>query len=159
MLGLLAQFLSQERDIRAQAELQPCPLFRSGSNCTKLQAGLPPLIETRSKSCPFAPRELLRFSATMGRSDSRRVCITGYAFPACIRTRATCRPVRPAGSPRFPGAPLSTCRLQTPRATRHEAPVVLPCRWQASPFTWRVAAATRVTRPNRVQICYGRHSI
>jgi len=95
----------------------------------------------------------------MGRSDSRPEPKEGYVFPSLVWTRATCCPVRSAGSPRFPGAPLSTCRLQTPRATQHNAPVIQLCRRLASPSTWRVTAAMRVTRPNRVHKSYGLYSI
>ena len=83
MFGLVAKFLPQERDFRARAKLLTCPLFRSGRCFIYLQAGLPPLLETRSKSCPFAPRALPRFITTMSRSDSRpepnrRLCIPSH---------------------------------------------------------------------------------
>ncbi len=54
------------------------------------------MLETRSKSCPFAPRELPRFITTMNRSDSRpepnkRLCIpshrlnSGHLLPCPFR--------------------------------------------------------------------------
>jgi len=73
-------------------------------------------MKTRSKSCPFAPRELPRFNATMGRSDSQPSPKRGYVFPLTVWTWATCCPDRLAGPPRFPSDSLSACRLQTPRA-------------------------------------------
>ncbi len=83
-----------------------------------LRAGLPPLSETRSKSCPFAPRELPRFNTTMSRSDSRPgphrgLCIplkrldSGYLLP-CPSRRVSQVPwlaLEYMPSPNTPGGP------------------------------------------------------
>ena len=112
-----------------------------------------------SRSCPSLcgnspASSLLWAGQTPGRDRSK-----GYAFPFDVWTRATCGPVRPAGSPRLPGSPLSTCHLQTPQAVERNAPVVSSRPWQASPLSWKVTTANRVTRPNRVHKCYGLYSI
>ncbi len=118
LLGLVAQFLPQEGDFRAQAKLLPCPFSRSVRQTCVLQAELPPLSETRSKSCPFAPRELPRFNTTMSRSDSRPephrgLCIplqrldSGYLLP-CPSRRASQVPwlsLEYMPSPNTPGGP------------------------------------------------------
>ena len=113
------------------------PVFRSGA--LRAQADLPASTKTQPKSCPFAPQGLAASNATMGRSDSQPGPSTRLLIPLRRRARVTCCPTRPAGSPRFPDGSLDTCRLQTPRTSQPNAPVLPLDRWQASPSVRRVA--------------------
>ncbi len=93
-LALWLSFFRKRETSGLRPYFSPAPFYRSGRFL--LQAGLPLLSETRSKSCPFAPRELPRFITTMGRSDSRpgpigKLCIpshrldSGHLLPCPLR--------------------------------------------------------------------------
>jgi hypothetical protein len=136
-LGLTAQFPSPQGDFQGQTGLRFKPFFRNG---TSAQAGFPPLMKTRSKSCPLAPRGLTAAALLWAGPTPGRNGQAGDGFPTPPWVRATGCPTRSAGSPRFPSGSLDTCRLQPPRTARRHAPVIPWRRWQASPSVGRVAA-------------------
>jgi len=115
-LALWPSFFRKRETSGLRPYFSPAPFYRSRRFL--LQAGLPPLSETRSKSCPFAPRELPRFNTTMGKSDSRpepigRLCIplhrldSGYLLPCPFRrvSQVPWRSFEYMPSPNTPGSP------------------------------------------------------
>ena len=85
LLGLTAQFPSPKRGFQDQRD----PFFRRGHY---VQAVLPPLMKTRAKSCPLAPRGLAASSLLWAgpapgqdRKERGRIEFAGAA--ACIPSR------------------------------------------------------------------------
>jgi len=107
LLGIMAQFPSQKRDFHDPQG----PFFRRGT--FSVQAALPPLMKTRSKSCPFAPRglaasSLLWASPTPGQNRS-----AGYGFPTAVGLEL------PVALPVLPGLPGSPAVLWIHAASKH----------------------------------------
>ena len=108
-----------------------------------------PAIETCVKSGPFAPRALPRFLATMSRSDSRPWPVAPLWIPDTALRRRSHAPRRVSQDPR----PL--CR-RAPSPTTPDDSVGASARCFPTDdrlhHLGRLAAATGVTRPNRVRL-------
>ena len=112
-----AQLLSQSEVFPRQIDINVFQrFFRIGTN---VHAVLPSFTETCLRQCPFAPRALPRFAATMGISDSRTEP-NGKLFIPHRRWTT----VHPAGSPRFLDSSFGACRPQSPRTARRVQPPV-----------------------------------
>ena len=94
MLGHTAQFPAQKRGFQDQQD----PFFRRGTN---VQAVLPLLMKTRSKSCPLAPRGLAASTLLWAGPTPGRNGPAGYGFPAFLGCRL---PVAPPVPPGLPGS-------------------------------------------------------
>ena len=111
----------------------------------------PPLASTCIRSGPFAPRELPRFFATMGLSESRREPRRRLCIPSM---RWGLRPTRPG----LPGssALLSACAVSNhPGKPNGCLRPLLHRRCQASSSLSAWPLSFSVTRQNRVRFRYG----
>jgi hypothetical protein len=106
LLGLTAQFPSQKRGFQDQKD----PFFRNG---TYVQAVLPPLMKTRSKSCPLAPRGLAASSLLWAGPTPGQDRKASYVFPASLGLGL------PAALPVLPGLPGSLAVLWIHAASKH----------------------------------------
>ena len=154
LLGLTAQFSSQKRGFQDQRY----PFFRRGHF---VQAVLPFLMKTRSKSCPLAPRGLAAVQRTLWAGPTpgqdRKA---GYGFPAPFGLGL------PVALPALPGLPGSLTILWIhatsnhpgrPAATlllSHGAGGRLPHKLGGSPPPRSI-----LTRPNRVRLRCGLHPV
>ena len=157
LLGLLAQFPSQERDFLGQTGFRLIPVFRSGA--TGAQADLPPSTKTQPKFCPFAPQGLAASNATMGRSDSRPGPFTELLIPLWRRAWATC------ALPALPGLPGSPTVLRIHAASKHPGrpnPTLLFSHWIGGRLPLPFAGSpyvSSITRPNQVRLRCGLHPV
>src|SRR5579871_3259253 len=110
-----------------------------------------PLADTRIWQGPFAPRTLLRFVATMNPADSRPEAVQRLSLPAGRCVLALRLDTPSVGSPRFPAGLSTRAAPYHPGESDRCTCPLLPCRWQASPQSGRLATLTCVTRPKRVQ--------
>ena len=156
-LGLTAQFPSPQGDFQGQTGLRFKPFFRNG---TSAQAGFPPLMKTRSKSCPLAPRGLTAAALLWAGPTPGRNGQAGDGFPTPPWVRATGCPTRSAGLPgspavlwihaasNHPGRPGATLLLSPGAGGR------LPHQLGGSPPPRFI-----LTRPNRVRWRCGLHPV
>jgi len=117
-LGLAAQLPSQQGDFQGQTGLRFKPFFRRGASA---QAGFPPLMKTRSKSCPLAPRGLAASSLLWAGPTPGQDRKAGYGFPAPFELGL------PVALPALPGLPGSLTILRIPAATTPDGPTPCSC--------------------------------
>jgi hypothetical protein len=153
LLGLTAQFPSQKRGFQDQRY----PFFRRGHY---VQAVLPLLMKTRSKSCPLAPRGLAASTLLWAGPTPGRNGKAGYGFPASLGLGL------PAALPVPPGLPGSLTILWIRAASNHPgrpgatlllshgAGGRLPHKLGGSPPPRFI-----LTRPNRVRLRCGLHPV
>ena len=153
LLGLTAQFPSQKRGFQDQRD----PFFRRGHY---VQAVLPPLMKTRSKSCPLAPRGLAASTLLWAGPTPGQDRKAGYGFPAPFGLGL------PVALPALPGLPGSLTVLWIHAASNH------PGRLDAT-LLLSYGAGGRLphklggslpprfilTRPNRVRLRCGLHPV
>ena len=106
LLGLTAQFPSPKREFQDHKD----PFFRRG---TYVQAVLPPLMKTRPKSCPLAPRGLAASSLLWAGPAPGQDRKAGYGFPAPFGLGL------PVALPALPGLPGSPAVLWIHAASNH----------------------------------------
>jgi len=106
LLGLTAQFPSQKRGFQDRRD----PFFRRGHF---VQAVLPLLMKTRSKSCPLAPRGLAASSLLWAGPTPGQDRKAGYGFPAPFGLGL------PVALPALPGLPGSLTVLWIHAASNH----------------------------------------
>ena len=117
------------------------------------------MLKTRSKSCPFAPRELPSFFTTTGQlrlpaGADREIMHSLPSFGQGTLAALSAPPIS-----QVPWRSLEYMPSTNTRTAQHNAPVIPLCRQPVSPLSYRGITADRVTRPNRVHKCYGLHSI
>jgi hypothetical protein len=106
LFGLTAQFPSPKRGFQDQKD----PSFRRG---TYVQAVLPLLMKTGSKSCPLAPRGLAASALLWAGPTPGQKRTAGYGFPVSFGLGL------PVALPLLPGLPGSPAVLWIHAASNH----------------------------------------
>jgi hypothetical protein len=156
LLGFTAQFPAQQRASRRHAArgyeaLRPRLPFRCGA--FPAQAARPLLLETRLKHSPLAPRELPRFSATMGCSDSLPDSERSMDFPLPCPPTASLATRAPERVSRCSGISLDARLPQSPRPVPPLLVSVASGQVSGFGISGSLTTGACVTKPNRGHPC------